>query len=90
MLNFICEICEKNFKLNSSLRRHIRLNHDGPSSSFYCSKCNLHFGTHQDLQRHLHLIEHPENNNVFCNVCNKHILKSIWHYHLRTNTHKKK
>lgn len=95
MAEFICKICGKVYNQNSNLRRHVRLQHEGPtssaasptSSSLKCSTCNLEFKSYNQFQAHRHLIYHNDK-NIYCESCKQNIKKELWHYHLRTNFHK--
>ena len=52
MPGFICELCRKVFTVNRNLRRHIRLCHDEPSTSFKCIPCNEYFSNQLNYQQH--------------------------------------
>lgn len=90
MVSFICNICGKEYKLNSSLRRHHRIHHEEPSSSIKCIPCNRYFSDQSSYQHHL--LEHSKTEegetNVNCTDCKQYIPKANWHYHVRTNQHK--
>ena len=83
----------KVFTLNKNLRRHHRLYHDGPSSSFKYIPCNRYFSDRSNYQQHI--LQHSKFgdgvetfNIINCTDCNRQIPKTNWYYHIWTNAHK--
>lgn len=88
MSKFICEFCKKEFTMNTNLRRHIRLHHQEPSSSFKCVTCKLYFSNREEWEQHSHTISDSGAINIYCDKCRTYISNTKWHNHIRTNMHK--
>ena len=58
MAAFVCEFCHKGLKVIRSLKRHIRLCHDGPSTLFKCIPCNRYFL--DQLYHQQHILQHSK------------------------------
>lgn len=65
--NFICSICNKGFKLNAKMQRHI-LNSHG-KKDFLCKICNKGFTSKEYLLNHEK--SHNEENQYKCTFCTK-------------------
>jgi len=65
--NFICKICNKGFKLNAKMQRHI-LNSHG-NKDFICKICNKGFTSKEYLLNHEK--SHNEENQYKCTYCTK-------------------
>lgn len=65
--NFICSICNKGFKLNAKMQRHI-LNSHG-KKDFICKLCNKGFTSKEYLLNHEK--SHNEENQYKCTYCTK-------------------
>ena len=72
--DFVCEVCHKEFKVIRSLKRHIRLCHDGTSTSFKCVPCNRYFSDKVCSQQHSKIEDGRETTDtVNCTACNQQI-----------------
>ncbi|XP_013379858.1 zinc finger protein squeeze isoform X3 [Lingula anatina] len=82
---FRCKICNKTFKFNNGLVRHVRLIHVG-EKPFECNICKKRFGYKHTLMEHQNL--HYGNKPYVCLVCNKRFAaRSNWVMH--RSVHKK-
>ena len=80
MAGFVCEFCRKVFTLNRNLRRHIRLCHDGLSTSFKCIQCNKYFSSQSYYLQHSKIGDGGETiNTITCTDCSQHIPKTNWY-----------
>ena len=50
---FVCDICNKIFKHEQDVLRHIREEHEGPSQKFVCDICDAEFNKKSNLTRHM-------------------------------------
>ena len=92
MAGFICEFCRKVFTLNTDLKKHHRLYHAGPPTSYKYMLCNKYFSNQSNYQQHTS--QHSKIGDggetidtVNCTDCSQHITKPNWHHHVRTNAH---
>ena len=66
--NFICEICEKRFKNNSSIRKHIKIVH-GEEKEFACNVCNKKFSEQFELT--IHNENNHQSKDHICKDCER-------------------
>ena len=74
-LAFWCKKCDKKFKLNTSLQKHIINHHEKPKSSFSCEKCGKRFVKKVYLTNHqtrFHNLSKP----LLCEICGDRFLSS--------------
>ena len=57
---FICNICENDFKNNRDLRGHIRFVHKEPQLIFKCNLCGKLFKQNGILETHIKYVHHTE------------------------------
>lgn len=64
-----CNYCQKRFRLDESLRRHIRIKHDSNVEKFQCPLCSAIFMKSISLQAHIcpKSTEHP------CDICGRNL-----------------
>ena len=70
-----CEICDKRFSRNWSLKKHVKTVHEGVKNH-QCRICNKSFGTLSNLKRHLKSV-HEKKKDFQCNLCNKTFSRKI-------------
>ena len=73
--NFKCEICEKIFHNNKSIRKHIKSAH-GEAKSFTCNVCNRKVETRNALDHHLKNCHEEGQKNYKCDSCGKSFKQS--------------
>ena len=64
-----CTMCDKKFKLKSSLKRHIRKKHD--NAALHCSSCKITFNNNEDRKDH-NINVHTKSH--ICENCGKKLL----------------
>ncbi|KAG1714580.1 Zinc finger protein 568 [Nymphon striatum] len=75
---FVCRVCNKAFKLKSSLSRHLKHCHDmGIEDPVACSECGEKFNSKSFLAKHI--LTHNGGRPYSCDVCSKTFSRK---YHL--------
>ena len=73
--NFICDICDMNFFLQSALikhrKTHINTKEDKKENRFQCLHCGKHFSTKRKLYHHSKT--HVSKSNFECEICHKNL-----------------
>lgn len=71
-ISFTCNICQKKFSQNSSLRRHQNLHSKTLGKCYKCSLCHLLFRSHSELISHTNAHNGIVTDEVFrCRICGK-------------------
>lgn len=79
-----CDVCQKGFKNNASLKRHVKT-HSSANDAFRCTICYRRFDSRATLERH-ELIHNRERKYV-CNICHKKFSENgNLQAHIRTHT----
>ena len=65
---FNCHLCESQFTVQSSLKKHIRSEHQENEPRFHCISCDFKCHFKSDLDRHQ--MKHTNQKNIKCPDCN--------------------
>uniref|UniRef100_A0A1A9VNL0 C2H2-type domain-containing protein n=1 Tax=Glossina austeni TaxID=7395 RepID=A0A1A9VNL0_GLOAU len=77
---------DKRLRILSAERKQTRMHHQ-----FNCLACEVKFSSLKDFVKHQHSANHnrrKEEKDVYCDKCEIFVMKEMWPYHLRTNSHK--
>lgn len=72
---FKCEVCYLEFRLNSSLQRHLCKEHFS-HKPFKCDQCNKRFGHNSDLVHHIRSV-HAKERRFVCQICNEKFTTNV-------------
>lgn len=86
---FVCHICNKGFRHDVYLRKHIQLMHVElkDRKKYQCEYCD--YGTHYKNSFRDHLNKHTGEDQVECDVCGKRMRKNYMKIHVRIHTGEK-
>jgi hypothetical protein len=81
---YICELCNKNFKMKIDYDRHLKRKTPCVKACIQCHKCNRNFKSLLYLRNHLNKKKSCDNNEIYkCSHCNKqYITKQNYHKHM--------
>ncbi len=68
-VRYTCDVCEKDFIAESSLRRHKEVKHGGSATKFSCKEQGCEYSTHSSYNLRMHFERVHEGIRWPCDIC---------------------
>ena len=83
-LEFICSFCDKVFKSESALERHLKSFHTNAGEKKKCAMCDYRYHHKSNLIRHIDIVHRGLKDTQQCPICEKEVTKTHLKKHIAT------